>query len=69
MRKSPKTTWSGIFTLVMTGLSVTVMALKNPAGLLDPQVLTAALGGVSAGIGLITAKDESKETPAETPAK
>ena len=38
-KKSPKSTIAGIMGLIMTGLSIALMAFKNPIALADPNVI------------------------------
>ncbi len=58
-RRNWKTTIAGIFALAITGLQV----YQNPASLLDPSTF----GGITAGVGLILAKDGDKSGTAEVP--
>jgi len=51
-----KTTGAGVLTLAATGFAVAA----NPAVLATPEGLAGVVAGVSAGIGLIKAKDADK---------
>lgn len=55
-RRNWKTTAGGVLTLAATGYAVAA----NPAVLASPEGLAGVVAGVSAGIGLIKAKDADK---------
>jgi len=55
-RRNWKTTGAGVLTLAATGFAV----VANPAVLATPEGLAGVVAGLSAGIGLIKAKDADK---------
>jgi len=60
-RRNWKTTGSGILTLAATGFAV----VCNPAVLETPEGLAGVVAGLSAGVGLIKAKDADKRGAAK----
>jgi hypothetical protein len=63
-KRNWKTTLAGILTLLATGVGIYI----NPAILLDPQQAAVTAGAITAGVGLIAAKDSDKTGVSAVPA-